>query len=235
MVDRKRFSLHRPNEPGQSGPIARAARRLGVPAATVVLAAVVALVGVGGALAWLTVSHSLENVFGVGTVDPDINEGFNNTVKSNVFVTNNGTVDAYLRARVDIYWVDANGRIMSDMPISGTDYTIEWGGASTDGSSWVYEEGGTVPANALADGYWVLASDGFYYWSLAVEPESQTKNLIDKAEQAGTGYSDGRKLVVDVASQAIQANPADAVEEAWGVTVGSDGTLSFASGLDGGA
>ncbi|MEE1479570.1 MAG: hypothetical protein UF068_02950 [Slackia isoflavoniconvertens] len=37
--------------------------------------------------------------------------------------------------------------------------------------------------------------------------------------------AEDRHLVVDVSSQAIQANPADAVRQAWGCTVQSDGSL----------
>ena len=50
------------------------------------------------------------------------------------------------------------------------------------------------------------------------------------AEISGTQVdvtADGKALVVDVLAQAIQAVPADAVQEAWGVTVGEQGQLNL--------
>lgn len=178
----------------------------------VALVAALAVAGVGGTLAWLTVSHSLDNVFGIGSVKPSIEETFDEdaTEKNDVYVTNRGTVDAYLRARVDIYWVDASGRIMSDVPAADIDYTI------------------TFPTNSQ----WIKGSDGYYYWPQPVSPGRQTDNLIDSCTYTGDD-TDGRQFVCDIATQAIQANPVEAVQKAWGVTVGDGDVLTVPTSGEG--
>ena len=55
---------------------------------------------------------------------------------------------------------------------------------------------------------------------------SSTKNLIDSIS-VSMSYSDGRQLVVDIAVQSIQADPADAVTEAWGIAPDENGKLQI--------
>lgn len=183
-----------------------------------IVAAALALVGVGGVIAWLTASNHVSNAFEVGKVDVTLNEkGPNGTddfteghsAKRNVTATNNGNVPVYVRARVDIHWEDANGNQLWDAPDPG-DYTIEWGaafdGSTVAGSSW-------------------FEADGFYYWNSQVQPGASTGNLIDLfAPKVGATSAD-KKLVCDIAIQSIQADPSRVVKEAWGVTV-TDGILT---------
>lgn len=181
--------------------------------ALIVAALVVAFVGVGGAIAWLTTSNQVENQFTIGTVVPGVNENGpdgnepfeeGDTVKRNVSVSNNGNVPIYVRAQVNIYWQDVNGIQLWEQPVKGTNYTLE----------------GNLPAN---DG-WAEGSDGFYYWASPLQPNGKTDNLINKLIDK-QNYNDGRQLVCDIAVQGIQADPSDAVEEAWRVTI-ADGTLN---------
>lgn len=184
-------------------------------AAVCALAAVLAAGGIAGVIAWATAQDALTNAFAVGKVEPDIEEDFKPQldsdgliVKQDVKVTNKGSIDIYVRAQVNIYWIDEAGNQLWEEPAAGEDYTIDWGG----------------PAN------WVRASDGYRYWTAALAPSVSTDNLIDSvtqnAEQVATDETAGRHLAVDIDIQGIQAEPAAAVQEAWGVNVNQDGALS---------
>lgn len=188
-------------------------------AAAAALAAVLVVTGIAGVIAWTTAQDALKNSFEIGTVVPVIGETFDpkpdettgNVVKENVKAKNAGSVDIYVRARVNIYWVDEAGNQLWEEPVAETDYT---GTYPTSGSNWI------------------LGDDGYYYWKSKVSAGGSTANLIDSIKQDSSQVQAdeeaGRKLVVDIDIQGIQSDPASAVEEAWAgaVTVDEDGTLS---------
>lgn len=191
-------------------------------AAAAALSAVLVVAGIAGVIAWTTAQDALKNSFEIGTVVPVIDETFDpkpeestgNVVKENVKAKNSGSVDIYVRARVNIYWVDDAGNQLWEQPKKSVNYTVE-----------------SLPA----DNKWV-AKDGYYYWIDRLAPKgetgSETGNLITNIQQSDAQLTAdnnaGRKLVVDIDIQGIQADPASAVQEAWGVTVNSaDGTLSI--------
>lgn len=174
----------------------------------VLLAGVLLLAGVAGSFAWLSVTGVLVNEFGFGSVKPSVDETLNGNVKSDVAVKNSGSAPAYLRVAVDIYWQDKDGARLWDEPVAGADYAIEWGNVSNASAS-----------NSASS--WVVASDGFYYWTSPVAPLGKTGVLIKSVSEKKT---DGKNLVVDISTQAIQSTPDDAVKEAWGCTV-NDGVL----------
>lgn len=169
------------------------------------LAGILLFAGVAGTFAWLSVTGVLVNEFGFGSVAPSVDEklDLDNNVKSDVAVANKGTAPAYLRVAVDIYWQDQSGARLWDEPVYGTDYTIEWG-----------DKVDAAATNSPAS--WVLASDGFYYWTSSVTPMGKTGVLIKKVTEHKV---DGKNLVVDISTQAIQSTPDDAVAEAWNCTV----------------
>ena len=178
------------------------------------------LCATGGAIAWLTKSDFLVNKFEVGEVEIVVNEDFTQqgTEKKNVDVTNKGKVDAFVRARVNIYWVDAEGNQMWDKPIEQIDYTAT----------------GFPPT----DTNWAKGTDGLYYWKVPLSPSGTTGNLIDSITQSEgqlSKYADGRKLVVDISVQSIQSEPNKALEETWGVTAveSQDGALTLKIDDDG--
>ena len=173
------------------------------------LAGVILLAGTVGTLAWLSVTGVLVNQFGIGSVTPSVQETLSGNVKSNVKAENTGTAPAYIRAAVDIYWQDAtSGARLWEEPQAGTDYEIAWSVADASG------------ANSASS--WVKASDGFYYWTSPVAPNTETDVLI--ASVTELKETEGRNLVVDVSTQAVQSAPDEAVHEAWGCTV-QDGVL----------
>lgn len=172
------------------------------------LVGVLLLAGAAGTFAWLSVTGVLVNEFGFGSVAPSVGEKLDGNVKSNVTITNKGSAPAYLRVAVDIYWQDQDGARLWDEPVAGTDYVIERGNVSDASAS-----------NSASS--WVAASDGFYYWTSSVAPMDKTGVLIKSVTER---KADGKNLVVDISTQAIQSTPDDAVTEAWGCTV-KDGVL----------
>lgn len=167
------------------------------------LVGVILLAGTAGTLAWLSVTGVLVNQFGIGSVKPLVQESLNGNVKSNVKAENAGTAPAFIRAAVDIYWQDGNGARLWEEPQADKDYVIAWS---------VADASGTNSASS-----WVKASDGFYYWTSPVAPNTETDVLIASITELKA--IEGRNLVVDVSTQAVQSVPDDAVREAWNCTV----------------
>lgn len=174
------------------------------------LVGAILLAGTAGTLAWLSVTGVLVNQFGIGSVTPSVQETLSGNVKSDVKAKNTGTAPAYIRAAVDIYWQDGNGVRLWEEPKAGTDYEIVWSDTLADASS------SNLPSR------WVKASDGSYYWTSIVAPGWETGVLINSVKELK--MTDGRNLVVDISTQAVQATPDDAVREAWNYTV-QDGVL----------
>lgn len=173
------------------------------------LVGVILLAGTAGTLAWLSVTGVLVNQFGIGSVTPSVQEMRNGNVKSDVKAKNMGTAPAYIRAAVDIYWQDATSGARlwdepKEEPKGEADYEIAWSDSLRDASG----------ANSASS--WVKASDGFYYWTSPVAPGAETDVLIKSVTER---KADGKNLVVDISTQAIQSTPDDAVKEAWGCTV----------------
>lgn len=174
------------------------------------LVGVILLAGTAGTLAWLSVTGVLVNQFGIGSVTPSVQETLNGKVKSDVKAKNTGTAPAYIRAAVDIYWQDQDGARLWDEPKEEpkdeADYEIAWSVADASGANSAYN--------------WVKASDGFYYWTSPVAPGAETGVLINRVTELKA--TEGRNLVVDISTQAVQATPDEAVHDAWGCSVEND-------------
>lgn len=174
------------------------------------LVGVILLAGTAGTLAWLSVTGVLVNQFGIGSVTPSVQETLNGKVKSDVKAKNTGTAPAYIRAAVDIYWQDQDGARLWDEPKEEpkgeADYEIAWSVADASGANSAYN--------------WVKASDGFYYWTSPVAPGAETGVLINRVTELKA--TEGRNLVVDISTQAVQATRDEAVRDAWGCSVEND-------------
>ena len=211
-------------------------KRPGRKRAAVVAACLAAMLCCGGALAWFHAEAGLFNMFKAANVTPGVNETFDSphTVKENVYATNKGNVKAYLRASVSVRWetgsqADGSAVVLGDVPELGKDYTMVWGAvAHPDATPWIQ------------------GTDGLYYWPKPLAPESEatggavvdkTANLIDTCTAlSNSSPTDDRHLVVEIDVQAVQADPVDAVKEAWGLDrggavtgVAADGTLTVSS------
>ncbi|WP_270256435.1 hypothetical protein [Collinsella intestinalis] len=183
--------------------------------AAIVAVAVLAMCGAGGAVAWFGAQDNALNTFTRGEIVPSIEETFdkNSSVKEKVCVTNNGTAPAYIRATVSIYWEDGQGNQLWESPLENTDYTITWGKAVA----------------GQTGERWIKGNDGCYYWSVPVGAKERTQILIDQVKQIGA--QTGKRLVVDIATQALQANmtTGEGFDKVWsaasGLKVGADGAL----------
>lgn len=153
------------------------------------LALIVAILAcsVGGTLAFLvTKTGSVKNTFQRGYVTSTVNEEFNNTIKSNVTITNTGNVSAYIRAAIVITWKDKDGNTMPEVPERGKDYTLDLN-VGTGKTQWTQ-------------------AGSYYYYNSVVAANGTTSNLIVSCTQNYTNnYTDGRKLCVEVIGSAIQA------------------------------
>ena len=158
---------------------------------------------IGGTVAYLIdQTGSITNTFTPVKVTPEVTEDFDKKVKNNVQITNTGDIPAYIRVKVVVTWKDAQDNVYGAAPVLGTDYT--W----TSGSD-----------------KWFL-KDGFYYYSEPVAAKGTTGVLFTACQPVADRAPEGYSLSVDIHAQAIQAEPAAAVQDAWGVTVRADGTLS---------
>ena len=160
---------------------------------------------IGGTIAYITTStKDVENSFMPSSVSCEvIEDNFTNgvsTVKTGVCVKNTGDVDAYIRAKVVVNWVDDEGNVLGVEPKAGTDYLIQ-----APGSGWSY-----------------CASDDCYYYASRVPAESFTNDLIDYCKVNSSAPADGYALSVEILASAIQADGVNSqgkapVEAEWGV------------------
>lgn len=149
---------------------------------------------VSGTVAFLAAgSAPVVNEFTPSSVTPGIKETFDGKEKKDVYITNTGSIPAYIRAAVVITLQNGDGTAILPA-VEGTHYTIAWG------TGW--DEG----------------SDGLYYWPSPVGANSgKTGNLIDICKSIPEKIPAGYNLHVEVLAQAIQAQPTSVVEREWGV------------------
>lgn len=158
---------------------------------------------IGTTMAYLVSSPDpVVNTFTPARVDSKVDENLNTPgVKKDVRIQNDSNVTAYIRAAVVVTWRNGD----NVMPSQQGDYIIDWTGI-TD-SSW-------------------FEKDGFYYYKNPVTAQGHTGELFtDCSPVEGKAPADDYELCVEILSEAIQAEPAEAVEGAWGVTVNADGTI----------
>ena len=162
-------------------------------------------VSVGATVAYiLRQTPPIENKFTPVFVSCSVQEEFDGTTKSAVCVQNTGDISAYIRVAVIATWVStADGSVYGESPILGNDYALTLGSSSR----------------------WVLGSDGFYYYAEAVESTAVTDILIQTLVQSGEA-PDGYAFNAQILATAVQAEPSEAVEIVWGVTVEENGRLT---------
>lgn len=177
--------------------------------------------GVGSTVALLQdKTDAVENAFTYGKVSCEVLEDFNkenNTyVKRNVRIKNTGNTDAYIRVLLVFTWKDANGNVFVNKPVENRDFQINL---------------------ALSNG-WIVSRNtvgAYLYYKNPVKAGGETPVLIDgliQIAEANKPENGSYQLSVEVVADAVQANPADAVDDAWdGVTVNADGTLNIQGGI----
>ena len=158
-------------------------------------------VAVSGSLAYLTTSvDPLTNTFTTSGVPISVQESFENNVKNNVMIQNDGNTDAYIRAAVVVTWQDSEGNVYAVKPEAGVDYQITF----PTGTGWVYR-----------------TADGFYYYTASVASNNQTGVLLTNCKPLKSAPADGYTLCVEIVADSVQAKGVDngvkAVVKAWGV------------------
>ena len=177
------------------------------------LAALVALVlilgaVVGGTLAYLAArTDAIVNTFNPAKVDIRIDENFDGTTKKNVKITNTGDTDVYIRATYVVTWKDAGGNVYPEQPQQGVDYTISLN---------------------LEQGWFYY--NGYYYYTAPVAPHASTGVLIDLCTPVVGRAPEGYTLSVNVLASAIQRVPAEAVGQAWGVSIAPGSVTAYSAG-----
>ena len=153
------------------------------------------MISVGGTIAFV-VTHTSEirNTFTESVVKCEVDETLKDNVKSNVSIKNTGDTTAYIRAFVNVTWMNESGQVASVSPKS-TDYMIEY---STSG--------------------WLKGTDGYYYYSLPVQPNNKTAVFINSCQLLETASApDGYYLSVEIVCSAIQSTPVSVVSDIWHV------------------
>lgn len=161
---------------------------------------------IGGTLGYLTGQVSVTNTMQVGNFTTEIEENTENGVKSDVSVQNTGDYDAYIRAVVVVTWQNKDGAVYPEAPEAGTDYTITYGT-----TNWTQQ-------------------GGFWYYNGVVAAGEATADLIDTCQPVESKAPDGYDLNVEILASAIQAEPAQAVQDAWGMQYQDGGWSAAVSG-----
>lgn len=193
------------NQEKSSAVNAKRKRRRGKKIALLVLAfLLIASAAVSGTLAYLVANDDpVINKFMPSEVICQVTEDFNGTTKSNVNVTNTGDTEAYIRVKLVTYRVNEAGQHI----------------------------GGTATIPSFTPGTnWVKYGDYYYYTQPVAPGDEPDADLIDSITLTGSyDDADGGKQVIEVMAEAIQSKPAEAVGEAWGVTI-SEGKVTAYQG-----
>ena len=201
-------------------------KRIKLSTVLVIAAALALVTAIGGTMAWLTThSEGLTNTFTPATISGNILEGengytFDGNTKESVRIENTSDVPVYVRVALVPTWVmkENDKYVPVAEPVTGTDVSI-------DGVNWDNFK--------PTDSNWVQGNDGYYYYTkpLAAKDSdgSTTPNLFNVANAVP---KDGYHMNLQVLLQMIQAEPADAVKDAWkaGVSDVSNGSLTIKAG-----
>ena len=156
------------------------------------LAAVFA-VGIAGSMAFLTTnSNQVIGTFEPAQMSCEVQESFIQNAsgtyeKSDVRIKNTSDAPAYIRVKLLPYWYGKEG------------------GSIVAKAAW-------TPSFTPENG-WILGEDGFYYYTVPVNPEECTGVLIPSLTMGMDSITSYRQALEIIAS-CVQAEPAEAVE-AW--------------------
>lgn len=183
--------------------------------------------------------------------------GFEGSSKTDVTITNTGNTRAFIRASLvgqwlrDIYAIDPDtgdetDELIESYPVFGFTDNVNnlYEVASWYQDQFVTLAGASQPARKQGkftglSGYdknngnndWVLCKDGYYYYTVALEPESQDVNGNSKTKALFTKYEVGiapmstiaglaiknknMHFTLEIATQAIAANKRDGTVDTW--------------------
>ena len=180
---------------------------------------VIILVVTIGTLAFLYASsNNVVNTFNVATVDIELEEKFNNNIKTDVYVSNPKTdtsADCYVRVMLICNWY-------TDITVNNQPVQQLVGKNAWDIST---------PENDLKMNTtdWFNGSDGYYYYKYALNPGERSENLINSIkllvdENDGT-YQGLEILAEEVQAKGMLEDGTYAVEDTWSAVEVDDDTL----------
>ena len=178
--------------------------------------------GIGMTVGFLsTRTEPVQNDFTYGKVSCEVLETFgkenNRYIKRDVRIKNTGNTSAYIRVLLVFTWKDEKGNVYVNKPQINEDYQI-----NPDISN-----GWSIYQNSIGT--------YSYYYKYPVAAGGVTPNLIDSLIQIPgvVGPENGKyALSVEIVADAVQAEPTDAVMDAWdGATVDADGALTITGGV----
>ena len=155
----------------------------------------------GGTLAWLQdKTEPLQNVFEPTVVTCYVDEEFDGEDKTDVRIQNTGTTAAYIRVTVAANNVDDENKICGLHP--------------------------ALPVFELGEN-WVKYGN-YYYYTLPVDPADYTGIFAPEIELTET---DGCcRMRVEIVASAVQSAPAEAVGEAWKVSIAPGSVTAYSAG-----
>ena len=161
--------------------------------AAVLLLSMILLIGiaVGTTVAFLVArTEPMKSTFEYAKVSCEVTGS-----KENVQIKNTGNTAAYIRASYVVTWRDAYGKDAVSVP-GGYSYTL------TENLS----------------NNWKKGTDGYFYYTSPVAPGNST---LDSLPTCNVTYPDNPEytLSVEILAEAIQSEPAEAVQQAWGATL----------------
>lgn len=161
--------------------------------AAVLLLSMILLIGiaVGTTVAFLVArTEPMKSTFEYAKVSCEVTGS-----KENVQIKNTGNTATYIRATYVVTWRDAYGKVAVSVP-GGYSYTL------TENLS----------------NNWKKGTDGYFYYTSPVAPGNST---LDSLPTCNVTYPDNPEytLSVEILAEAIQSEPAEAVQQAWGATL----------------
>lgn len=117
----------------------------------------------------------------------DVNTG----VKSNLVITNTGTVQEYIRASIQGNWFTNNGMIVAP-----------WYYDTADPTAYGFDD--TLPTGETGSGDRWIYKDGFYYYTGAVSPGQATGTQLFQTFTAGSAPAFGCHLELAIMAQAVK-------------------------------
>ncbi len=153
-------------------------------------------------------TKTYDNEFEPAHMSCEVVENFDGTKKTSVKIKNTSNISAYLRLRLVSYWQDTKG--------------------------FVVQRESIMPSYTVNSADWLSLGDHTYCYKYPIEPGDVTGELLkssidlhDKVtdDPLNDGVVYEYEHVIEIIAEAIQAEPADAVENSWNVTIDGDGNI----------
>lgn len=147
---------------------------------------------------------SKQNEFHFANISHQVNISGSGNIRTSLTVENTGEMDVYVRVRFVSNWVNGTGLMAkpSEIPVV----------ADLDTDNWIYD-----------------ATNYTYYYKHKLEVDGETPDLLGDGTITLKVSSEGYNQTFEVVSEAIQAEPYAAVNEAWGATVDANGVITAIS------